>query len=189
MTMKNPNITAHCFLGKMPVNKLMKRCEKYIGEYLSKPEAVQFEKAYRSSDYSEARHILEKTLKMATLQHNSSDIQKVENMVSSEFSDTEKLLKNGESCKRRQDNTMTTNNSITPIVFILIAILVITAIGAVLYFKVKNKTVGEILSSTSHKNGNEKKKISYSEKDRDMLKLIHELSLLYDNTESYLKKS
>ena len=43
-----------------------------------------------------------------------------------------------------------------------------------------NQTVGEVLS-----NGTKKSK--YTEKDKDLMELIHELSIIYENTDQYSK--
>ena len=74
--------------------------------------------------------------------------------------------------------------SIDTVVVIVAILLVIAALGAVVYLKSKeNKKVGDILSHTSRN----KKKMVYTEKDRDMMLLIRELAEVYENTENYLK--
>ena len=76
--------------------------------------------------------------------------------------------------------------------FTVFVIIVIVAILVIVIAKVisKNKsidvddpTVNKILSLETKKDNS----IKYTEKDNDMMELIHELSVIYDNTEKYMK--
>ena len=60
---------------------------------------------------------------------------------------------------------------------ILVAILCIAFIGIINFIIILGL-----------KKKNKKKSYIYTDKDRDMMKLIHELSTIYANTEEYLNK-
>ena len=68
-----------------------------------------------------------------------------------------------------------------------IAVLVAVALIGVAYLKSKNKTVGDVLTRNSIEGKNIKNQISYTEKDRAMLELIHELAEVYRTTDEYIK--
>ena len=82
---------------------------------------------------------------------------------------------------------MALGSEMTAIIVIGVAILVVSIIGALVYFKINpkknDKTVGEVLSIRNKKDSQPK----YTEKDKDLMALIHELSVIYDNTDKYLK--
>ena len=76
--------------------------------------------------------------------------------------------------------------------FTVFVIVVIVAILVIVIAKVmsKNKSidvndpiVDKILSPNAKKDNS----IKYTEKDKDMMELIHELSVIYDNTDKYMK--
>lgn len=169
-------------LKKMTIDNLIMICKKYVRQYSSKSVADRLDKAYKSARFYEVKHILEETLKRLKMKIKISEYQKVEQDVLNEFSDTKKLFDSSENSERRKKENMGTGSGIIAVIIIIIvAILVIATVIAVKHMKVNNKTVGEVLN---------KKKINnipqYTDKDRDMVSLIHELSIIYDNTDQYL---
>jgi hypothetical protein len=84
---------------------------------------------------------------------------------------------------------MGAGSGMVAVIVIIVAILVVAVVAAFLYLRFKdrgidvnNQTVGEVLSH-GVKKGNS---IKYTEKDKDLVELLHELSVIYDNTDQYL---
>lgn len=91
-----------------------------------------------------------------------------------------------------QDDNMETGGEIVDMIVIIVTILVLTIVGTIFYLKSKgryigarNKTVGEVFSY-GFKKGNS---VKYTDKDKDFMELIHELSMVYDNTDKFLNKN
>ncbi len=112
-----------------------------------------------------------------------SEFQKAEEAVLAEFPDAESVLATSDDNEGGHCNNMGTSSVLIAAIVIIVAILVISIIGTVVYLKVNNKTVGDILSLRLSKDN---KAPVYTDKDRDMMALIHELSIIYDNTDKYL---
>ena len=169
----------------------MSLTQKYVEEYLSQEDADRFSRAYQKEDFDEAERISKSTLKKIKLMTQVSEFQKAEEAVLAEFPDAESVLATSDDNEGGHCNNMATSSVLIAAIVIIVAILVISIIGTVVYLKVNNKTVGEILSLGLRKLGLKKgNKVSdvpmYTDKDRDMMTLIHELSIIYDNTDKYL---
>lgn len=173
-------------LKKMPVDKLMSLVEKYIAEYSSKEDAERFSKAYQQKAIDETKRITKKTLDKMRLIKQVSDFQEAEKSILDRFSDAENVLVNSDINEGGHSDNMGTSSVLIAAIVIIVAILVISIIGTVVYLKVNNKTVGDILSLGLSKGNKVNNAPVYSDKDRDMMSLIHELSIIYDNTDKYL---
>lgn len=173
-------------LKKMPVDSLIMKCKGYVEQYLSKSAANRLDSAYKKSKLEEVEHILKETLKRAKMKIKISEYQKAEKAVLDEFPDAKKLFESFDSDGGGQSDNMGTGSGIVVVVVIIVAILVISIVGAVIYLKSKNKTVGEVLSLGLNKGNRTNNPPAYTDKDRDMIALIHELSIVYDNTDKYL---
>ena len=173
-------------LKNMPVDKLMSLAQKYVEEYSSQEDADRFSRAYQKEDFDKAERISKSTLKKMKLMTLVSKFQKAEEAVLAEFPDAESVLATSDDNEGGHCNNMGTSSVLIAAIVIIVAILVISIIGTVVYLKVNNKTVGEILS-LGLKKGNKVSDVPmYTDKDRDMMTLIHELSIIYDNTDKYL---
>lgn len=186
--MSNSQLFKFDDLKDLTIDSFIFRCREYVEQYLSNSEATRFYDAYKESDLAEVRYILEKTLKSMKNRVKDSEYQNAEKAVMDEFPDFKELFfsldnKKGRHHEEMGDENMSTGSGMIAVIVILIAI-VIAIVGTCL--KIKNKTVGEVLSSGSKKNNGSGKTNEYSDKDRDLLELIHQLSIIYDNTEKYL---
>ena len=137
------------------------------------------------------KSILEKTLERIKSKIKISEYQKAEKAVKDEFPDANELFTSSDTNERSQDDNMGTGSGMVAVIVIIVAILVFAIVGTVLYLKFKgrsidvnNQTVGEVLSHELNK-GNS---IKYTEKDKDLMELIRELSVIYDNTDQYLNR-
>lgn len=172
-------------LKRMTTDDLIAKCKKYVELYLSKSESERFYKAYKESRFDEVRCILEKTLQRIKTKINVSEYRKAENAVLEEFPDAEGVFVSSNTDEGSQDDKMGTGSAIIAVTVVIVAILVITIAGLI-YLKIKNRTVGDILSALSQKDNKPRKTYNYTEKDRDLMALIHELSVIYDNTDKYM---
>ena len=174
-------------IKKITVDNLFSRCRPYVGQYLSKSALHRFDKAYKEARFDEVKHILEKTYKRIKTKMKVSEYQKIEKAIIAEFPDAERIFVSSEINEGSRNKKMALGNEITAIIVIGVAILVVSIICALVYFKVNSstndKTVGEVLSIGNKKNKQQK----YTEKYKDLMELIHELSVIYDNTDKYLK--
>lgn len=173
-------------LKKMSVDKLMSLNQKYVEEYLSQEDADRFSRAYQKEDFDEVKRILKMTLERIKAKIKISEYQKAEKAVKDEFPDAKELFVSSDTNEGSQDDNMGTGSGMIAVIVILVAIIVVALL---LYFKpwnksidVSNKTVDEVISH-GIKKGNS---IRYTEKDKDLMELIHELSVIYDNTDQYL---
>ena len=174
-------------IKKMTVDNLLIGCRQYVGQYLSKSALCRFDKAYKEARFDEVKHILKKTYKRIKTKMKVSEYQKIEKAIIAEFPDAERIFVSSESNERSRNEKMALGSEMTAIIVIGVAILVVSIIGALVYFKINpktnNKTVGEVLSIRNKKDSQPE----YTEKDKDLMALIHELSVIYDNTDKYLK--
>lgn len=179
-------------LKNMPEDKLIEECVSYIEQYLSKEESIQFKKAYDDGKYEEAKDFLKKTLEKIVASIKNSELQKAKTIITSllpleEFPEAKTLFKAIDENGERQNNIMDSNINVLIMIFIAIIIIgIIGIIGVAIYLKNNKKTIGDILSFSCKKKS-KNKKIDYTQKDIDMLKLIHELSVIYDNVDGYMK--
>lgn len=176
-------------LKNMPEDKLIKECADYVEQYLSKEKSIQFKEAYHDGKYEKAKDFVKKTLEKVTANIKNLEIQKAKIIITSflcleEFPEAETLFKSIDENKERQNNTMHSN--INALIMIFIAIIVVGIIGVAIYLKNNKKTIGDILSFSSKKKS-KNKKIHYTQKDEDMLNLIQELAIIYDNVDEYMK--
>ena len=176
-------------LKRITVDNLIGRCKQYVEQYVSKKAASRLDDAYKASRFDEVKHILEVTLERIKAKIKVSEYQKAEKAVKDEFPDAKELFDSFDTKERRQNDNMGTENGMIAVIIIIVAILVAAIVGTVLYLKskgkninVNNQTVGEVLTHSLKKGNN----ISYSDKDKDLMELIHELSVIYDNTDKYL---
>ena len=174
-------------LKRMTVDNLIGRCKQYVEQYVSKKAASRLEDAYEASRFDEVKHILEVTLERIKTKIKVSEYQKAEKAVKDEFPDAKELFVSSDTNEGSHDDNMGAGSGMVAVIVIIVAILVIVAAFLYLRFKdrgidVNNKTVGEVLSH-GVKKGNI---IKYTEKDKDLVELLHELSVIYDNTDQYL---
>lgn len=179
-------------LKKTTIDKLMLKCTKYAKQYLSESEAKRLKKAYKTSEYNEVKYILKKTLSKMKAKIKVSEFQQAKEAIIKEFPNKEAIIKefpNAERLirtvkinKRGQGNKMEISNGTIAIIIIMVGILVISILAKSksIHPKVNNKTIGEIMSLSASNDYN------YTDKDRDMMALIHELSIVYTNTDRYL---
>lgn len=174
-------------LKRMTISNLIAKCRQYVEQYLSKSAATRLDKAYKESRYDEVKSILEITLER--IKTKISEYQKAEEAVKDEFPDAKELFVSSDTNEGSQDDNMGTGSGMIAVIVIIVAILVAAIVGTVLYLKFKgrnidvnNQTVGEVLSH-GLKKGNS---ITYTDKDMDLMELIHQLSVVYDNTDKYL---
>lgn len=171
------------FLKRMTIDSLIKKCRKYVEQYLSRNAAARLDKAYKELKFDEVRRILEKTLKRIKIKIKITEYQKAEKAVLDEFPDAERLFASSDNMKRSRNENMEIDSGVA-VVVIGVAILVIVIAGAFIHLKLTNKTVGEVLSIG--KDTGTKTFYCYTEKDRDLMTFIHELSVIYDNIDQYL---
>jgi len=172
---------------KMTINQLMLRCTKYVARYLSESEAKRLKKAYKASKYNEVTDILNKTLKRMKAEIKGSEFQQAKESIIEEFPEAEGAIGTVKRNKGGQGDKMEIGSVTIAIIIIIIIIMVcILVIGILAKSKsihpkvVNNKTIGEIMSLGVSND------YSYTDKDRDMMALIHELSIVYTNTDRYL---
>lgn len=176
-------------LNRMTIGNLIAKCRQYVEQYLSKSAATCLDNAYNESRFDEVKFILEKTLDRIKTKIKISEYQKAEKAVKDEFPDAKELFVSSDTNEGSQDDNMGTSSGIVAVIVIIVAIIVFAIVGTALYLKFKgrninvnNQTVGEVLSH-GLKKGNI---ITYTDKDKDLMKLIHELAVIYDNTDQYL---
>lgn len=184
--MSNSKSFDFSFLNKVTVDSLIAKCRRYVKQNLSKSDVSCFDKAYKASRFDKVKYILKKTLERI---ENKNKISESKKDLNSEISGASELFVSSDTNEGRWDDNMNTNGEMGGVNIIIVIILVIATIGTVLYMKfkgkkvnVKNQTVNEVLSN-GLKNGNN---IKYTDKDRDLIELIHELSVIYDHTDEYL---
>lgn len=178
------------------VREVITLCAEYVKTFLSHEAAKRFLSAYDAGNNEEVKRILVNTLNRAKANLHPRDIKsilgdtsqydphrEIRNLleIPCQQSKNNTVLQSIGSVKERRESATMAINTVIVIVAIL---LVIAAIGAVVYLKNKdNKKVSDILSHTSRG----EKKMLYTEKDLDMITLIRELAEVYENTENYLK--
>ena len=187
--MSNSQSFVFSSLKRMTVDNLIGRCKQYVEQYVSKKAASRLDDAYKASRFDEVKHILEVTLERIKTKIKVSEYQKAEKAVKDEFPDAKELFVSSDTNEGSHDDNMGTGSGMVAVIVIIVAILVAAIVGTVLYLKFKgrnidvnNQTVGEVLSH-GLKKGNS---ITYTDKDKDLMELIHELSVIYDNTDKYL---
>ena len=178
------------------VKEVITQCVEYVKTFSSNEAAKQFLNACEIGNNEEVKKILIDTLNRAKENLFPNDLEKVIRDTSQYDVNREVINHLNVSCQKPKNDPVlqatdgvnkrreSTILSIDTVVVIVAILLVIAALGAVVYLKSKeNKKVGDILSHTSRN----KKKMVYTEKDRDMMLLIRELAEVYENTENYLK--
>lgn len=168
-------------LKKMTIDALIERCAPYVEKYLSKNAAAYFKEAYAAEDLKMVQHILKRTRTQIMIRTKVMEYQKVEKAVKDEFPDAEMILGSCENNEGSHSEDMNTGTIIILVAIVVIAIIVV-GIG-IRNWAVKKKTVGEVLSKGSKKGGLQ----NYTDKDKALMELIHELATVYDNTDKYLK--
>lgn len=179
MIMSNSQSFDFSSLKRMSVDSLIMKCKGYVEQYLSKSAAERLDKAYKASEFDEVNHILNETLKKIKTKMKLSDYQKAKWTVRNG------LLDDSDNDERRQNDNMGTGSVIIAFIVITVAIIVIAIVGTVIYSKINKKTVGEVLPRLN-KDNKTNNVSEYTDKDRDMMALIHELSIIYENTDKYL---
>ena len=173
-------------LKKMSVDKLFSMCRRYIRDYISKSAASRFDKAYKEDRYDDVKDILEETLRRIKSHIKVSEYKKAEKAVVDEFPAAIEIIKSSDTSEGSQDDIMGTGSGMIAVIVIIVAFIVIAIVCTFVYLKDHNKTVGEVLSFGIKKDLNSVKSQNYSDKDRDLIKLIHELAVIYDNIDQYL---
>lgn len=184
MIMSNSQSFDFSSLKRMSVDSLIMKCKGYVEQYLSKSAAERLDKAYKASEFDEVNHILNETLKKIKTKMKLSNYQKAKWTVQNGLLD-EKLFEYSDNDERRQNDNMGTGSVIIAFIVITVAIIVIAIVGTVIYSKINKKTVGEVLPRLN-KDNKTNNVSEYTDKDRDMMALIHELSIIYENTDKYL---
>lgn len=176
-------------LKSMTIDNLIGRCKQYVEQYLSKSAASRLENANKALRFDEVISILETTLERIKTKTKISEYQRAEKAVRDEFPDAKDLFAFSDINEGSYDDNMDTDSGIFPVIVIIFSILVVAVVRTVLRTESKdksidviNQTVGDVLSH-GIKKGNS---IKYTEKDKDLMELIHELSVIYDNTDKYL---
>lgn len=182
------------FVKRMTVDNLIVRCNQYVEQYVSKNAAARLNDAYRASRFDEVKHIFEVTLERIKTKINVSEYQKAERAVINEFPDAKEIFvpsdTNEESQDENdfnegsQDENMSTDSEIIAVIVISVAII---ACIALLIFRPINKKIGSSNQTVGEVLSNGTKKSKYTEKDKDLMELIHELSIIYENTDQYSK--
>lgn len=178
------------------VREVMTLCAEYVKIFLSNEAAKSFLGACKAGNDKEVKRILINTLNRAKANLYPRDIESI--LGDTSQYDTNGNVKNllGDACQKSKNNAILRSISgekerresatmaINTVIVIVAILLVIAAIGAVVYLKNKdNKKVDDILSHAARG----EKKMIYTEKDRDMVMLIRDLAEVYENTEKYLK--
>ena len=176
-------------LKRMTVDNLIGRCKQYVEQYVSKEAASRLDNAYKASRFDEVKHILEVTLERIKAKIKVSEYQKAEKAVKVEFPDAKEQFVSSDINEGGQNDNMGAGSGMVAVIVIIVAILVVSVVATFLYLRFKgkgiyinNQTVGEVLSHRVKKGNG----IKYTEKDKDLMELIHELSVIYDNTDQYL---
>lgn len=185
MIMSNSQSFDFSSLKRISVDSLIMKCKGYVEQYLSKSAAECLDKAYKASEFDEVKHILNETLKKIKTKMKLSDYHKAKQAVRNGLLD-EKLFEYSDNDERRQNDNMGTGSVIIAFIVITVAIIVIAIVGTVIYSKINKKTVGEVLPLGLSKDNKTNNVSKYTDKDRDMMALIHELSIIYENTDKYL---
>ena len=173
-------------IKRMTIDSLMKKCKQYVERYLPQTDAFRFDEAYKNMRFDEVKVILEKTFNRIKTKIDISEI--IYAVIINEFPDAKEVLKISDIKEEDQEENMEASNEMNAIIIISVAIIVVAVIGAILYHNrdksktVKNQLVSDVMSPRSNSNY-----INYTDKDKDLMELIHELSLIYDNTDKYLK--
>ncbi|MDD6587927.1 MAG: hypothetical protein PUF29_04805 [Anaerobutyricum hallii] len=163
------------------VDSLIARCGEYVMKFCSESEAKRFAEAYKESRYDEVKDILEKTREAIKNKRKTSKNKINERELKNELFDTNIDESSSSNNDGKEDIDKMDSNSTIIIAVIVIAILVINVL---IYLKrrnknadFKNKSVDEVLSKRPKKDNS----IKYTDEDKDLMKLIHELSEIYDN--------
>ncbi len=176
------------FLDSMTIDDLIAQCKQFVEHYLSKSASIRLEKAYRSLRFEEVGRILKKALEQIKTNVPLSEYQRAEKAVRDKISNTNGIFTSFDKNERSRDDTMgVSSGTVIIIVVVIIAILAIAIISIKSQKKCNNKniysskTVDEVFSA-ERRTANS---ISYTDKDKDLMNLICELSKIYDNTEHY----
>lgn len=168
-------------LKNMTIDALIEKCTPYVKNYLSEKAAAGLKEAYAASNFKVVKHILDKTRTQIKNRIGFSEYQKAEKALMDEFPDFETILCSSENNEGSHSEDMNTG---TIIMLVAIAVIALAALAVgIRNLAVKKKTVGKVLSKGSKK-GNHP---NYTDKDKALMELIHELSIVYDNTDKYLK--
>ena len=161
---------------------LIKIAKKYVGKYLNKDEAKKFIVACKDSDYKRANMILDDTIKsmsgcssiISALVNYSekfsavgvklSEVYTEKGMIESINEKSEAILQviNKKNRRKKMENV---------ILMVLGVLLCVITVAVILKYAIAKM-----------------KKERYTEKDRDMIMLIKDLSEIYSRTDEYLKK-
>ncbi len=179
----------HCVFRNMAIDDLIAKCKQYVAQYYSKSAATRLAKAYRALKYEEVKSILGTTLELMKTQFQIADYQNANKVLKSMFPYSKKRFVSSDNSEGSSDGTMSISSGTVAIILVIVAILVIAAICSYNYLKNQNfkeeytkKTVGEVLVDKPYNENNNR----YTDKDRDLLFLIGELSIVYSNTDEYL---
>ena len=173
-------------LNRMTIDNLIWKCREYVEKYLSKSVASRLDKAYKASRFDEIKFILEKTLNQINGRVNTSESQNNVGNMKEKSPDINKIFVYFDNNEGSQDDSMETDSGTVAVIILIVAILVV----GILFLKFKDKnidvnnmTVGEIRSYGLKKDNS----IKYTDMDKDFVELIHELSIIYDNIDQFLK--
>lgn len=183
--MDNQHISDFIFLKKSANNKAMKKAQYYVGKYLSSVESAQFKKAYCESKYDKANTILQKTLQAIRDSITSSEENIAKDIVAREFLESDERLKSIFIDEKESDDNMIDISSGLrggTIAFIVIMGAILALAVIVIWVK-SNKIDG----ANSLKKLKPQNSIVYTQKDSDMIELIHELSEVYQKTDEYMR--
>ena len=171
-------------IRNMTVEKLIQKAQVYVRKYRSKSDSVRLIKAYNNGDFEEVKRILNATQKAM-----NNNLRALDWIIAQTFLKQALQTSSDEDNDKRRHRKKMEGLSSGVIAFIVIgiAILVVLALIGVAYIKTKERTVGEVLTSNSAERKKINNQTSYTDKDRAMIELIHELAEVYRKTDEYMR--
>ncbi len=151
----------------------IEKLKQYAEEHISPSAAQNLEDAYLRSHIDTVVHIANQIVircQIKELTKKLNSLCNCEEEILKEYPDAERLLKNTDDNERRQHDNMDFRAWLTPENLVVGAILVCAVVGIWLSIR-RPPRVDDIV---------------YTEKDKDMMELVHQLSDVYDNTDRYL---
>lgn len=166
-------------LTSLSVDDLIQKCKSYLKEYISEDVANSFIEMYESNNYTEVMNILQNSLKQIKNKVNVEEYNNILIMLQKKYPSINNIIDSSLKDERNKKKNMDINGILIALIVIILAILVISCY---IYFNSKKFKVKEVLNNAKINRSS----YNYTEKDKDMIVLIKELSVIYRNTEKYL---